>query len=146
DTILKHFQELRLKSGRKHADLVEEQHPAVRELKQPWLGLARIGEGAPLVAEQLGFEEALGNRGAVDVDEWTARPRPRAVDRARDEALPCARLATQQDGRGTPRRRRALQNLFELIAQSANASAVAQDLGEGVHPRILSLFSCLFRN
>ena len=46
--------------GRQLADLVEEDRPAVGELEAPLAPLQGPGEGAPLVAEQLGLDQALG--------------------------------------------------------------------------------------
>src|SRR5262249_38270227 len=91
-----------------------------------------------LVAEQLGFEQVLGNRRAVEVDERGARPRSRAMDRTCDEAFARARLATKEDRRGTARRRRALQDVLELLTQAPDAGAVTSDVRENAHPRILS--------
>ena len=101
----------------------------MRELKEPGLRLARIRERAGLVAEQLGFEEVVGNRRAVDVDEGGARTRTRPVDRPRDKALAGAGLAAQENRRGTRRRRGARHDLFELLPQSLDAGAVADELG-----------------
>ena len=48
-------------------------------------------------------------------------------------------FAGPHEDRGRPRRRRgALQDPLELLAQPPDAGAVADDFGEGVHPRILS--------
>ena len=46
---------------------------AGRQLDLPWLGLLRAREGAAFVAEQLGFEQLLGQRRAVQGDEWWRR-------------------------------------------------------------------------
>ena len=61
-------------AGRHLADLVEEDGAAVGGLEQAALLLPRVGERAPLVAEQLALEQLLGQRRAGDVDE-----RPRAA-------------------------------------------------------------------
>jgi hypothetical protein len=51
------------------ADLVEEQGAAVGQLDLALGGLDRAGERSLLVAEQFGFEQVFGDRGAVDGDE-----------------------------------------------------------------------------
>ena len=73
--LLQHAQQLELQAGRHVADLVEEQGAAVGQLEPAELALDGAGEGALLVAEQLGLEQRLGQRAAVDLDE---RPCPRA--------------------------------------------------------------------
>src|SRR5262249_24619529 len=115
------------------------------ELEEPGFRLARIREGAALIPEQLRFEEIVGNRGAVDVDERAACSRASAMHRARDEPLARAGLTAQQNRRGTWRRRRALQELFELRPQRPDASAIADDVAQDTHGREsipLSATSC----
>jgi hypothetical protein len=63
------------------------------------LGLLRAGEGAPLVAEQLGLEQLLRQRGAVQRHERSALSRGGTVDEARDHFFPCAGFAAQQHRR-----------------------------------------------
>src|SRR4051812_34604115 len=65
-TVLEHAEQLGLQPGRKLGDLVQEQGAAVNQLEQP--GLIRRGavEGTLTVPEQLGFEQSLGDGGAVD--------------------------------------------------------------------------------
>ena len=67
--LLQHAQQLRLEPHRHVADLVEQQRAAVRRLEQSRCGAVRAGERALLVSEQLGFEQVLGHRGAIDRDE-----------------------------------------------------------------------------
>src|SRR5688500_12187096 len=54
-TLLKDTQELGLDGRRELCDLVEEQRPAMGQLELPELPLQCPGEGALLVAEQLGL-------------------------------------------------------------------------------------------
>ena len=75
--LLQDAQELRLRRRAHLADFVEKQHAAGGELDLSRLGLLRAGERAPLVAEQLGLEQLLRQRGAVQRDEWTAFFAPR---------------------------------------------------------------------
>src|SRR5262249_33908252 len=55
DPVLEYLEELCLQRRREHPDLVEEEHAAMCELKEPWLGLAGICEGTGLIAEEFGF-------------------------------------------------------------------------------------------
>jgi len=67
--LLQHPQQLGLQCQRQVPDLVEEEHPLVRQLKAP--GFARQGarEGAALMAEDLALREPRGKGGAVHRDE-----------------------------------------------------------------------------
>ena len=69
-----------MQRGRQKTDFVEEQRAAVRGLEESGLGLARIGERAALIAEELCFEQCLGDGGAVDGDERTIAARPRLMN------------------------------------------------------------------
>ena len=59
----------------------------------------RARERALLVAEELGLEQVLGHRAAVDRDERLILARARAVDRAREQLLARAGLARDQHAR-----------------------------------------------
>src|SRR5262249_57948510 len=72
--------------GRCHLrHLVEEQHAARRLLDPPGPRGLSPGEGAPLVAEQLGLQELLRQGGAVERDERLFGAWRRAVDVAGDD-------------------------------------------------------------
>ena len=107
--------------------------PLVRGLEQPGLGPARIGEGAPLVAEQLGLEQRLGDRRAVDVDEGAARARARAMDHAGDEALAGAGLALEQDRRGPPAALLPAEKPANGLPDTLDGRALAQQLVDVRH-------------
>ena len=113
--LLQRAQDLRLQRQRQVADFVEEQRAAVRELELARLPRRRAGERALLVTEELGLEQRLGNRGAVDGDERSVGARAQHVQRAREQLLARAALAFDQHGRVG--RRRAMQrqrHLFQL--------------------------------
>ena len=61
DALLQHAQEPDLHGGRRVADLVEEDRPAVGLLEAARAAPARAGERALLVAEQLALDEPLGD-------------------------------------------------------------------------------------
>ena len=75
--LLEHAQQLGLHGGRHLADLVEEQHAAGGLLDASRLGRDGAGEGAALVAEELRFEQLVGQRRAVDGDERSVIARAR---------------------------------------------------------------------
>ena len=73
--LLEHAQQLGLKGGADLADLVEEQGAAVGLLEAALAGADRAGEGALFVPEELGLEQVVGERGAVELDEGGAGAR-----------------------------------------------------------------------
>src|SRR5262249_58166900 len=91
--------ELGLEAPRKQAHLVEEEPAAVGRLEKAGLGSTGIGEGAPLVAEQLAFEQGFGNGRAVQIDEGPTAARAIAVQELGDEPLARPWLALDQDRR-----------------------------------------------
>src|SRR5206468_4971965 len=70
----------------------------VRQLELAELALLGVGEGAALVAEQLGFEQRARNGRRRHGDERPPRAAAVVVDRAGDQLLAGARLPAQQDG------------------------------------------------
>src|SRR5204863_7286274 len=82
---LDRLQQLSLQAFGQEPDLVQKDRAAMRDLKEAGLALTRIGEGATLEAEHLGFHEGLGNRGAVDVDEGCLRAGTELVQQTCDE-------------------------------------------------------------
>src|SRR4029079_19337842 len=97
--LLERTQDFRLKPYRQIANFIEEQRAAMRELEAARLAGVRAGERAFLVSEELGFEQRLWNRRAVDRDERPVRAPAERVQRARDQFLACAALAEQQHRR-----------------------------------------------
>ena len=68
-------------------------------LEESRLGLARIGEGATLEAEQLGLQQRLGNGFAVDHDKRSAGAGAAVMNAAGEQTLAGPGLAKDQDGR-----------------------------------------------
>jgi len=97
--VLEHMEELGLEGERQLGDLVEIDRALVRVLELAWLAPERAGEGAFLVAEELGFEQLGRNCGAVDFDERTVTARRCGMNGPGDKILPHAALATDQHGR-----------------------------------------------
>ena len=99
------------------ADLVEEQRAAVGGLELAAAARHGAGEGAALVAEELGLDQLLGDGGAVDLDEGRLAPRRQGVDGAGHQLLAGAVLAVDEHapvgGRGDG------DLLAQLVASSA---------------------------
>ena len=76
--LLQHAQQPRLRLHRHVADLVEKQRAAFGLLEAADMAVLRAGEGALLVAEQLGLDEVLGDGAGVHGYERPRGP-PRAV-------------------------------------------------------------------
>ena len=96
--ILQEAQQLDLHRQRQVADFVEEQRAAIGALDLADGLLHRAGEGALLMAEQLAFQQGLGDRRAIDRDEGLLGARAQAVDRLRQHLLAGAAFAKQQHG------------------------------------------------
>ena len=87
--LTQHFQHI----SAEFRQFVEEQNAAVGALEKAGLGLAGVGEGATLEAEELGLEQGFGDGGAVDADEGALATGAFPVDQARNEPLPGAGFA-----------------------------------------------------
>src|SRR6266550_2250823 len=96
--LLQHAKKLRLKFEGKVADFVEEERAAVGEFEAADFLIDGAGERAALVAEQLGFEKATGNGGAIDFNEGAIAARTKIVDGAGDELFARAGFAEEEDG------------------------------------------------
>ncbi|MNG10267.1 hypothetical protein D3C84_937260 [compost metagenome] len=95
--VFEEFQQLGLYVQRDLTDLVEEQGAARRRFDIALLAaLQRAGKGAALVAEHLGFEQALRDAPAIDVDERTIAPTGGSMDVPGDRCLADPRLTQQQ--------------------------------------------------
>ena len=92
-------QELGLDVEWELADLVAEERATVCGFEHAHRGFAGAGECALLVAEDLIFEELLGDRGAVEHDERTVAARRALVDGVGDAFLARAGFALDEDGR-----------------------------------------------
>ena len=113
--------------------------PPCAASKRPSRAVRRAGERALLVAEQLGLEDRLGDRGAVDRDERALRARAVVVERAREQLLAGAALAEQQHGRlarrglhhdvhrAAPRERRADDRAAALLGELRLEAAVLDE-------------------
>ncbi len=133
------LEQLGLERARQQRHFVEEQRPAVRGVKQPGLGLPRIGEGAALEPEQLGFQQRVGDGRTAHVDERAGAPGAVAVDQPREEPFAGAGLALQQDRGKTLRVLSYRQQLLDLLAYLSDRSAHPKQLVPEDHSAILHL-------
>src|SRR5262249_22145533 len=97
--VLQHMQELGLQPQGQFGDLIEVDRPFVRILELPGLTSMGAREGAFLVAEELGLEQPLRDRGAVDLDEGPVTAHRCRVDSTCDEVLAHAAFAANENGR-----------------------------------------------
>src|SRR5262249_13169862 len=97
--VLQHMEELGLQPQGQFGDLVEVDRPFVRILELPGLTSMGAREGALLVAEELGLEQPLRDRSAVDLDEGPVAAHRRRVDSPCDEVLAHPAFAANEDSR-----------------------------------------------
>src|SRR5688572_10798417 len=121
--LLERAEELALKLEGEMADLVEKESSPTRDLEESRLGRCRVGERALLVTEELTFQQGVGNRGAVHVDERSIPSRSVVVNRASEELLSRPRLsAEQQRYRGVGNdQRRTVERLSQRGTLSENS-------------------------
>ena len=117
--LLQHAQHLGLRLQAHVADFVEEDRAAVGDLELAPPVVDRAGEGAAHVAEQLAFDQLLGNGRAVHLDERRRLAAAQRVDRAGDQLLARPVLAVDQHAAVGRRRHR------HLLAQLAHRVALA---------------------
>ncbi len=96
--ILENAQELGLEIEGDLADFVEEDGAFVGEFEAADLFADGAGEGAFFVAEELAFEEAGGDGGAIHFDEGIGGAATEAVNGAGDEFFAGAGFAEEEDG------------------------------------------------
>ena len=96
--IFQHAQQARLQRDRHVADLVKEQRSAVGLHNQAFRSVApRAGEGAGLITEQFGIDQALRHRRTIERYIVLPRATARGMDGAREYVLADTGLAAQQD-------------------------------------------------
>jgi hypothetical protein len=123
---LEDAQQLRLNGRRHFPDFVEEQHAAAGLLDTTGLVGHRSCERAALVPEQLGLEQLIRQRRAVDRHERSLAPSRRMVNESRDHFLARARLAGEQDGRfGLGDARRLREHVFPSTRTADDATMTA---------------------
>src|SRR5205809_60198 len=120
--ILEEAQQLGLQGPAHVADFVEEDRAAIGFFHAAQLGFDRAGECALLVAEELAFEEGLGNRRAIDANITRIATVTERVQRAGDELLAGAAFAKDQD------RGMRLRNRLDQLLEFAHARRFADDL------------------
>ena len=121
---LENAQQLGLQRRAHGSDLVQEQRALVRLLDASLAGADRPGKGAPCVTEQLGFEQRLRDRAAVQGHEPVGPPGAVVVDRPRRQFL--ARPGFTGDEHRARRRGHGFQQL-EQVAHHAAAPDQAID-------------------
>jgi len=95
---LKHAKKFRLKFEGKVADFVKEEGAAIGEFEAANFLTDGAGEGAALVAEELGFEQTARNGGAINFNEGAIAARTEIMDGAGEELLAGGRFRRGGDG------------------------------------------------
>lgn len=103
-TIFHDTQEFRLQLQRELRYFVKEDGPGTRNLEQPALERAGVGECTRFVPEQLTLEKRFRNRCAVDGNERLGSARAGGVDPAGEQLFSRARLTNDQNGQAAARR------------------------------------------
>ena len=117
--LLQRAQQLGLQRRAHRPHFVEEERSLVRLLEATLAVADRPGERAAHVAEEIRFEQRLGDRAAVERDEPLTAARAVVMNRARHDFLAGAGLAGDQD-RAVGRRNR-LEQLEETLHHRALA-------------------------
>ena len=122
--LLQRAQQLRLNLRRNVPGFVEKQRAAVGELQAADLAAGRAGKRAPLVSEELAFDQRCRKRRQVQAHERPIAARAEVVDGAREHLFARAGLATNQD-RGIGRR-----HGFDGPQHALERRALADDAAE----------------
>ena len=119
-------QQLGLQALRDVGDFVQEERAAVGHFEAAHAIALGVGERALHVAEQLAFEDALGQAAGVDRDQRARGAQRDRVQRLRDQSLAGAVLAGDEDvgvGRARRARSRRAPGAWPPIARSVAESA-----------------------
>ena len=122
--LLQNAEKFRLEFERNVADLVEKERAVIGELEAADFLIDRAGKSAAFVAEEFGFEQATGNRGAIDFDEGALFARAEIVNGAGDDLLAGAGFAEDENGAAGGR------DEFDLREDFADRGALADDFLE----------------
>ena len=133
DPLLDGAQKLRLDGSGQEADFVEKERAPVCGLKESGLGSVGVREGAPLEAEQFGFEQRLRDPRTVDVHEGAARSRPQTMHEPGHEPLARARFALDQNRREAPAGLLALRQLAEFLPDDLDGRMLTEQFSQFVH-------------
>ena len=121
-----------MQAERHFGDFVEQQGAVLRLLEFSGLRLLRTGERAFFVAEQRGFEQAVGNRRAVDGDKGAVFTGRVMMDVTGDDFLADAGFAGQQNGRVGLRNARGERKEVTAGGIAGNDAFVVQGIGQTV--------------
>src|SRR4029079_19626916 len=125
-TLLKRAQQLHLERCTHGAHFIEKQRALMRLFESPLSCAAGAGECSAHVAEQLCFEQRPGDRAAVERNKAILPSRTVVMNGARDDFLPGARLAGDQDR--AVRRCDRLEHVNQLLHRPAALADEAAEL------------------
>src|SRR6516225_3075558 len=95
--LLQHPQQLRLSIGRHIADFIEQDAPAVSQLKAADPLLDRSGESTSLVAEQSAVDQTGRQSGTVHLDQRTILTKAARMNRTCDQLFSSSSFPLQKD-------------------------------------------------
>src|SRR5579863_10221550 len=130
--LLQDAQKLRLKLERDFSDLIEEDRPAMGQLKASYSLADRAREGAFFMAEKLALQQSRGNGCAIQFHEGIRFSRAEIVHGSSNQFLARARLAIDQhSGVGRRDGLNLSQNKLQSLAVSDDVleMKLAADLG-----------------
>ena len=125
--LLDHAQQLGLHGQGQVTDFVEEQGATLGRLEVALAVLRRAGVGAFARAEELGFDQVLGDGAAVDRHEGAARAVAAFVHRTGHQLLAGPRFAQDEH------RRHAGGHLFDAVTDLFHAGRAADDASQRLH-------------
>ena len=120
-SLLENPQQLRLRGQGEVGDLVEEERAARSELEVPLLAPGGTRECAPLVTEELGFDERVRDRSAVQGHEQLAAPATQPVNGPGHHLLSGTGLALDKD------RQRRVGHLTDLLNDPLDLGAAPHE-------------------
>ena len=129
---LQDTQDLGLRLETHVADLVEQNRAAVGELELPYLALVRASERAPLVAEQLTFQQRLRDRHTVELHGGPIGPLALGVNGFGHELLAGAAFTQHQHGGIRP------HDFVEGLEDLSHGRRLADQVAEPSHPTRLT--------
>jgi hypothetical protein len=137
--LLQHLEEFGLQPLREEADLIQEDRAAMRGLEETGLRAPGVGEGSSLEAEHLSFQQRVGDRRTVHVDERPVWTRPFPMDHPGQQALSCPGFTLDEDRRQPPAILLTGEQPRDGLPDRTDTRALADQVGQDSHARHLTL-------
>src|SRR5262249_43905666 len=125
-SLFEYAQQFCLNRERQLADFVEKKRATMGKIHFSGFAVARSGERAAFVAEQLVLDKAFGNRSAIERDEGLLAARRKVMNSSSKKFFARSALAEQKNSRIGNR------DALDLLAEFANGSVFADDAREAI--------------